>query len=156
MKYLTLILSIVLFSCVNTKNTTSTSKEVTFSSIKKSSNSGFENPTTKIIVTQLDFEKAWKQAWIRFSNVPELPTIDFSQKQVLLIAIGAKNNGGFGLEVEKITESKNELTVNYFETKSGEKCMTTQAIVFPFELIEIEKTTKKVIFNSSEKIVDCK
>ena len=156
MKYLTLILSIVLFSCANTKDSTSTSKEVTFSSIKKSSNGGFENPTTKVIVTQLEFEKAWKQAWSRFSDVPALPSIDFSQKQVLLIALGAKNNGGYGLEIEKITESKNELTVNYFETKAGEKCMTTQAIVFPFELIEIEKTAKKVVFKSTEKIVDCK
>ncbi|MCB9360522.1 MAG: protease complex subunit PrcB family protein [Flavobacteriales bacterium] len=156
MKYLTLILSIVLVSCANTKNTTPPSKEITFSSIKKSNNSGFENPRTQVIVSQVEFEKAWKQAWSRFSDAPQLPTIDFNKKQVLLIALGAKNNGGYGLKIENVTQTKNEITVNYFETKAGEKCMSTQAIVFPFEIIEIEKTAKKVVFKSTEKIIDCK
>lgn len=146
----------MLFSCASTKESTSNTGEIVFKSITKGKNSGFENPTTKVIVTQQELEIIWKQAWSRFSDVPQLPTIDFSKNQVVLIALGAKNNGGYSLEIEKITESKKEFTVNYFETKAGENCMTTQAIVFPFELIEIEKTAKKVVFNSSEKIVDCK
>lgn len=157
MKYLTLIISsIVLFSCANTKDTTSPAKEFAFNSIKKTNDSGFESPTTKVIATQQELEKVWKQAWSRISDVPQLPTLDFSKNQVILIALGAKNNGGYGLEIEKLTETKNELVVNYFETKPGENCMTTQAIVFPLEIIEIEKNAKKIVFNSSEKIVNCK
>jgi len=155
MKYLTLILSIILFSCANTKETASNNEEITFKSIEKNNASSFENPTTKTIVTKAEFEKTWNEAWSRFSDIPQIPTIDFNQNQLLLIALGAKNNGGYGLEIEKITETKNELIVNYFETKAGEKCVTTQAIVFPFELIEIKKSTKKVSFNSSEKTIDC-
>jgi hypothetical protein len=156
MKYLTLILSIVLFSCSSTKQTSTTTENISFNSIEKSSNSGFEELTTKVISSQLEFDQTWKQAWSRFSDVPQKPVIDFTQKQVILIALGAKNNGGYGLEIENVTQTKNEISVNYFETKAGEKCMTTQAIVFPFELIEIEKTAKKVVFKSTEKIVDCK
>ena len=156
MKYITLFFSIVLFSCTSTKETTSNSKEISFKVIEKGTNGGFENPTTKVINSQAGFEDLWQKIWNRTSDKPQIPKIDFSKTQLILVAIGAKNNGGFGIEVEKITETKKELTLNYFETKAGEKCMTTQAIVFPFELIEIEKTSKNVVFNSSEKIVDCR
>lgn len=155
MKYLTIILSIILFSCANTKNTTSNIIEIPFKSIEKSTNGGFENPTTKVITSQAGFEDIWQKIWSRTSDTPQIPKIDFAKNQLLLVAIGAKNNGGYGLEIEKITETKNEIIVNYFETKAGEKCMTTQAIVFPFELIEIGKTSKKIVFNSSEKTIDC-
>ena len=156
MKYLTLIFSIVLFSCTNTKETTSNIKEISFKSIEKGTNGGFENPTTKLINNQAGFEDLWQKIWNRTSDKPQIPEVDFSKNQLILVAIGAKNNGGYGLEIEKITETKNELNVIYFETKAGEKCMTTQAIVFPFELIEIEKTSKNVVFTSAEKIIDCK
>lgn len=157
MKYLAIFFLTIFLSCTNTKNTTlSTPQEISFATIKSSENGGFENKTTQVISSKDEFEKVWKQAWVRFSDAPEIPTIDFSKKQVLLIAIGAKNNGGFGLEIDKIVANKTNLTVNYIETKAGENCMTTQAIVFPFELIEIEKTSKKIVFSSSEKINDCK
>lgn len=156
MKYITLIFSIVLYSCTNTKEATSNPKELSFKVIEKGPNGGFENPTTKVINNQAGFEDLWQKIWNRTSHKPQIPKIDFTKNQLILVAIGAKNNGGFGLEIEKITETKKELTVNYFETKADEKCMTTQAIVFPFELIEIEKTSKKIVFNSSEKIVDCR
>ena len=156
MKYLLFILSIIVFSCTNTKQTTSTTENITFNSIKKSSNSGFEELTTKVISSQIEFEQIWKQTWSRISDAPQIPAIDFSQKQIVLIALGAKNNGGFGLEIENITQTKNEISVNYLETKPGTNCLSTQAIVFPFELIEIEKTAKKVVFKSTEKIIECK
>ena len=55
MKYLTLILSIILFSCANTKETASNNEEITFKSIEKNNASSFENPTTKTIVTKAEF-----------------------------------------------------------------------------------------------------
>tara|TARA_R110001592_G_scaffold32788_1_gene114484 strand:- start:1133 stop:1603 length:471 start_codon:yes stop_codon:yes gene_type:complete len=156
MKYLTLILSVIIFSCSNTKNSTSTTEAITFKSIQKNSNSGFEELTTEVITSQSELEKTWKQAWSRFSDAPEIPKIDFTQKQVILVALGMKNNGGFGLEIENITQTKNEISVNYIEIRPDANCINSQAIVFPFELIEIEKTAKKVVFKSTEKIIDCK
>ena len=154
MKYIVIILSIFIFSCKNTEQTT-TQQEVVFKSIQRNTQSGFHEAETAVISSQEKLDEIWKQAWSHFSDIPPVPKIDFTQNQLLLIALGGKNNGGYGLEIDKIDEGNNEMIVNYFETKAGGKCMTTQAIVFPYELVEIKKSSKKVTFKSTEKVVDC-
>lgn len=155
MKYITILFSIIIISCSSTQETTST-KEISYKTIKAFSDSGFETPVTKVITSKSEFTKVWKQAMAHFGEAPEMPTIDFEKNQVLLIALGVKNNGGYKLQMDKVVENKNSIVVNYFENKPETNCVTTQAIVFPYELIEIPKNSKKIEFVKTEKVVDCK
>lgn len=155
MKYLALIFSIIVFSCSSTQETTSV-KNINYRTLKASNDGGFEIPITRVINSKEELIEVWNQAMSRFSEKPEVPTIDFEKNQVLLIALGVKNNGGYKLQIDKVVESKNSIVVNYFENKPGANCVTTQAIVFPYELIEIPKNSKKVEFVKTEKVVDCK
>lgn len=155
MKYLLILLTAVLVSCSSTKQA-NTVQEISFRTIKANNNSGYNEPTTLVISNETDFMKAWETVWMRFSDVPALPEINFEESQLAFIALGMKNNGGYTLEVEKVIEEKGSITIHYIENQPGEKCISTQAIVFPAVFVQIPKNTKKMVFKRSEKIVDCK
>ncbi len=155
MRFIFIFISILFFACSSSQVTVS-EKQLTYKSVYVSQDSGFEAHQTKTITNQNEFEEIWTQAMSRFHDKPEIPTIDFEKNQVLLIALGVKNNGGYKFQIDRIIENKNSIVVYYFENKPGANCVTTQAIVFPFELIEIPKNSKKTEFISTEKIVECK
>lgn len=155
MRFLLVIISFLFFACSSTQEVVS-EKQVTYKSVYASQDSGFEAPQTKVISNTTELKEVWTQAISRFHDKPEIPVIDFEKNQVLLIALGVKNNGGYKIEIEKIIENKNSIVVNYFENKPGVNCMIIQAIVFPFELIEIPKNSKNAEFIKTEKVVDCK
>lgn len=159
MKALLAILSIAIFTvgCTVQKKTTDTNtNKVEFTTIKADSYSGFQEQQNKILKTSDWLAKTWEQAHQHIvGDRPPVPKIDFSSKQVVLVALGMKNNGGFGIEVRNVEEMKNEIVVHINHLTNGPKCMTTQAIVFPFELISIPKSDKKVVFKTHEKVLNC-
>lgn len=154
MRILLFISSIILISCSSTKPLES-SKHIEFKSIAKNSNSGFETLTEQTINNATDFEKVWAIAWSHFSDPTPIPVVDFKTETIILVALGTRNNGGYQLKINSVHELGNELTINYTETTPNPKCSNTQAIVFPYEFISIPKTSKKVVFKSSEQVGSC-
>jgi len=155
MRYLYIFLTSLLVSC-STTELINNPKEISFKSIKANNNSSYEGLTTLVINTQPTFTDAWEKVWMRFSDVPTMPEINFEDSQIILVALGMRNNGGYTLEIEKVMEEKDKIIVHYFENRPGEKCNTTQAIVFPSEFIQIPKSSKKIEFKSTARIVECK
>lgn len=154
MRLILFITSIILISCSSTQ-TLESSKHVEFKSITKNSNSGFESLTEQTINNATEFEKAWAIAWSHFSDSTPIPVVDFKTETILLVALGARNNGGYQLKINSVHELGNELTINYTETTPNPKCTNTQAIVFPYEFISIPKTSKKIVYKSSQQVGSC-
>ncbi|MGE0561608.1 MAG: protease complex subunit PrcB family protein [Flavobacteriales bacterium] len=154
MRFVFFITTIIFISC-STSQHLELNKHIEFKLIAKNSNSGFENLTERTINNTTDFKKAWDTAWSHFTDPNPAPSIDFNTETVILIALGAKNNGGYQLKINSVHEQDNELTVNYTEITSNPKCTNTQAIVFPYEFISIPKTSKKIIFKSSQQVGSC-
>lgn len=154
MRILLFISSIILISCSSTKPLES-SKHIEFNSIAKNSNSGFETLTEQTINNSADFEKAWTTAWSHFSDPTPLPEVNFETETIILVALGARNNGGYQLKINSVHELGNEFTIDYTETTPNPKCTNTQAIVFPYEFISVPKTSKKVVFKNSQQVGNC-
>ncbi len=95
-------------------------------------------------------------AWSNFEEPVTLPKIDFTKETVALVALGMKNNGGYQLKVDNITQDQNNLTIHFTETTPNAKCNYTMAIVFPYEFIVFTKTSKKVVFKSNSAVGECK
>lgn len=150
-----LILSVVFSSCTATKVQES-SETVVFRTLDKNTNSGMQEPKQEVYTNEKDFEKAWNMAWSNFEEPVTLPKIDFTKETVALVALGMKNNGGYQLKVDNITEDQNNLTIHFTETTPNPKCSYTMAIVFPYEFIVFAKTSKKVVFKSNSKVGECK
>jgi len=151
----TIILSIIFISCTATK-TQESSGVVSFRTLDRNNYSGMQEPKQEVYTNEKDFEKAWNIAWSNFEEPVTLPKIDFTKETVALVALGMKNNGGYQLKVDNITQDQNNLTIDYTETTPNPKCSYTMAIVFPYEFIVFAKTSKKVVFKGSSKVGECK
>lgn len=150
-----LILSVVFSSCTATK-VQENSGSVAFRTLDKNTNSGMQEPKQEVFTNEKDFEKAWNIAWSNFEEPITLPKIDFTKETVALVALGMKNNGGYQLKVDNITQDQNNLTIHFTETTPNAKCSYTMAIVFPYEFIVFAKTSKKVVFKSNSTVGECK
>ena len=155
MKYSSYIyLSLFLYAC-SVNKTQHNSSPLTFKSIAKDSYGGFEEPTLEQYTNQKDFETAWRKAWSNFSDSVSLPQIDFTKNNVVLVALGMRNNGGYQLKLNSVIENNKEVIIDYTEFTPNQKCLYTQALVFPYEFISISKTSKKIEFRLSKQIGDC-
>lgn len=75
------------------------------------------------------------------------PQINWSKNQVVLLAMGQRNTGGFNISVDKVVYGNSEILVYYKTTgpKAGE--MVTQALTAPYVLFTIaNKKDLPVVF----------
>ena len=156
MKYLSFILvTLFWFACSTTKKV-ETNQSITFNTVDKNSNGGFQELTQEIYTNQAAFEKAWKLAWSNFSDPTPAPIVDFNKEMVVLVALGMRKNGGYQLKINSVREETDEIIMDYTETTPNPKCTYSQSIVFPYEFISFSKTSKKVVFKSSSIVGECK
>ena len=155
MKYLSFILvTLFWFACSATKKV-ETNQSITFNTVDKNTNGGFQELTQEIYTNQAAFEKAWKLAWSIFSDPTPIPIVDFNKDIVVLVALGMRNNGGSQLNINSVREETNQIIVDYTETTPNPKCSYSQAIIFPYEFISFAKTNKKVGFKASTQVGSC-
>ncbi len=144
-----------MFACSTTKKQANHST-FNFKSIDKNTHCGIQTSTQTIYSNKVDFERDWNLVWPNFEEPIALPKIDFTKETVVLVALGMRNNGGFQLKINSVSEETSQIIVEYTEITPNPKCSYSQAIVFPYEFISFVKTSKKVVFKSSTKVGECK
>lgn len=158
----TIIPIIFLFACKTSQPTSEdlSTKEVPHQEIiielATGTNSGFETAITKVITNQDEFTKVWKQAYNNYLKKPTLPKVDFNEYQVILVALGMKTSGGYSIKIDKIINSNGNYIIAVTELSPGSNCMTTEAITYPFQLVQVKKAIGKISFKITKKTVDCK
>lgn len=155
LKKIFFIASIVILNSCTSTGVIPINTHIDFKSISKNSNSGFEVATEKVIQDKNSFENIWNVAWSRFSDPTPSPSINFENETVILIATGMRNNGGYQIKINTVHEQAKEIIVDYIETTPNPKCSQSQAITFPYEIISIPKTSKKILFKSSKEEGKC-
>lgn len=67
-----------------------------------------------------------------------VPQLDWNKQQVVLLAMGEKNTGGYNIAIEKVVESDKEILI-YYKTSGPKKGdMVTQAFTAPYVLYTID------------------
>ncbi|MEX0844050.1 MAG: protease complex subunit PrcB family protein [Balneolaceae bacterium] len=129
-----------------------------FVEIKKGYYSNYpgEGEVQKVITSPSDFSNEWHKVFSSRSPEPEVPNIDFTDHQVILVMLETKSSGGFGITDFKVTESDSEVIISYSEVKPGKGCMVTQALTRPFYIASVPNNEKKVQFYKKDPVVnDC-
>ena len=140
----------------NTNTSTApTFKEVIFSTLSEGNNGGFMGKQNVVITSQEKLEEVWNEAYSNYMKKPAVPVLNFESNMVLLTTMGEQNNGGFSIKVASITEHENNVMVIVEENIPDNNCMTTSVITYPYEIVEMPKTIKKVVFKNVEKIYSC-
>ena len=77
---------------------------------------------------------AWAGFWAEL-GVGERPAVDFTKDLVLVVAAGQRSTGGYGIEIERVTQTGGALTVEVQETSPGPNCVTTSALTQPVDVV---------------------
>ncbi len=161
MRILTITLLIFLISCKTGEKFPLPEEEfnlknIEFTILKEGTNSGYKQLGNVLIYKLSRLDMVWDSLFLNYSRKPPIPVIDFEIKQLVWIGMGEQRSGGYSIKVKSVIERKKELIINIIESKPGKTCMTTSVITQPYQLIEIPKTNKKIIYNRVENIYECK
>lgn len=120
------------------------------------SNSGLGDPLRVVIRDQ----EAWHDMWKRIHStvvvgLPPLPEIDFAREMVVVVALGARPTGGYGVIVDGAYERDDRLEVIVSVQSPGKSCMLTQAVTQPVDIVRIPKTNRSVVFKDKENVHEC-
>ena len=159
MKYTLSILSLILLlSCKTSKETTfdvATNEPILVVELHSGNNGRFEAKEQKVITTKEGLTDVWTKAYGNYLKKDPVPEVDFSKNVVLLVAMGEKNAGGYTIKINKVVGSKLNTVVSILETNPGKNCNLTTAMTYPFQIVQIEKQAKEIVFNTTTKIIEC-
>lgn len=137
MKKIVLILTLIgLVSCNSTKQFTE-GEDYTY--VIKNNPRGYEKASVAVIDNYNDLINEVDKLKISDEINEALLNIDLEQNNVLLMHLGQRNTGGYGIEIEKIYEKKNVLYIKTKEIKPAKGAMTTMTLTKPFTIVLIPK-----------------
>jgi hypothetical protein len=99
-------------------------------------------PTISIIRDREKLVKIFRVATLE--EQPPPPPVDFGKRQAILIAVGPRSSTGYSLRVERITENDERVDIVVRERTPGLREHVTPRLTFPYRLITIPRSTKRV------------
>lgn len=102
--------------------------------LSESSYSQF-NETERLVVKS---DAGLQSVYDRIVTKEATPQINWDKNQVVLLSMGQRNTGGFGIAVDKVVYGNSEILVHYKTTGPKAGDMVTQALTAPYVLFTIE------------------
>ena len=131
------------------------SEQLQVTPLYSSTNSGFSGPAELVIRDRSALDRAMQEATHDVVADPTALEVDFGTDMVVLVAIGTRSSGGYGVRVEEVVRSDGGAVVHYTVTRPGTGCMTTQALTSPVEVVRVERIEGSVTFERRDVAQDC-
>lgn len=95
---------------------------------------------------------AWLKKIAPPSSSTPAPTVDFSQKTIASVYLGFRQNGGYSLKITSVAQVGDRIEVSYQEMVPHDSG-GTQAAVYPFKMIVIDRPNANVVYVDGGKVV---
>jgi hypothetical protein len=103
--------------------------------------------------------ESWPVAWNRIHSVrrpaPPLPEVDFSTDIVIIVSLGLRRSGGYGIQIDGAFRDETGTLVTIVETEPGPGCLVTTEISSPVEIAVFPATAEPISFKRRVEIRDC-
>src|SRR5699024_2807765 len=92
--------------------------------------------------TVIEDEGQLKTVYNRIMGQKDIPNINWNQQQVVLLTLGQKYTGGYGIDISEVIKTNKEIKVLYKikNPKAGD--IVTQALTAPYVMTSIDKPKK--------------
>jgi hypothetical protein len=117
--------------------------------------SGLDKPDRIVIRDSVTWQVVWKDVWRGFSEVPPLPTVDFSREMILVAALGAHSTGGYGIMIDGANEAANGGINVTIRSISPLNCLVTEAFTQPVDIARLPLRSGRVEFNERSEVHQC-
>ncbi len=128
---------------------------VPFETVKKDFHGGVEAGENVAVTGEAEWTTLWNQMAANITPKPPVPAIDFSKEMVIGVFLGIKPTGGYSIEVTRIAESADRITVYVREVSPGPNCRVTEALTNPYHIVKIETSSKQVDFSVTKDVTEC-
>jgi PrcB C-terminal len=109
--------------------------------------------------TVIDNDADWRTIWSMYTGnqgtPPAAPTIDFARYEVIVAALGERNTGGYDMRISRIAATNDYLYVELTSLRPGPRCLTTQALTQPVDIVRIPRQHPPVMFIEKSRESSC-
>jgi len=147
-----------LLACNSSKNmnTKDDSTSVQWTEIAQGSYCGVHEEQRVHITDEESWAKLWKEVGSNRIPPPDLPQVNFGEYSIVALFMGDRSNGGFEQGIEGMSMQGDQLIVKLTHVTPGNNCITTEAIVQPYNIVSIAKQyAKEVSFEVGDVTRDC-
>lgn len=124
-------------------------------------NAGPRHAPSVAINSEAEWKEFWAQAERGDTNdesaqeTHPLPKVNFKRHTLLVIALGSRSYGGFGVAFGPIRQSSSETHVTAYELTPGPRCIMAAIVTYPIAYAVIPRTNKPVRFDTTKAVIDC-
>lgn len=122
---------------------------------KESQISEVQEPGVRVIRSAAEWEAAWAQLTGRVSPAPARPSVNFATQTVVIVALGQRPSGGYGVRADSAWTEANVLSLAVTETGPGPRCMTTAVVTAPLAVAVLGAVAPQVRVVRREVVQDC-
>lgn len=108
-----------------------------------------------VINDNAQWQSLWQTLFANRSEKPPLPEIDFTHRTIVAVFQGTQSSSGYEISIEEIVETENSLEITVKAFAPGRKCGVVGILTRPFDIVEIDKTEKQVVFHIKQKVRNC-
>jgi uncharacterized protein (UPF0248 family) len=131
------------------------SNTICFLTVLNLRDGGQLNAQNYVIKDKGEWESLWARLFPESSVRGPLPETDFERRTLLAVFQGNKATSGYEISIREVVESEKALEVSVKAFAPGKHCIVTGNDTSPFQIIEIPKTEKEVVFKVKQKIRNC-
>lgn len=110
---------------------------------------GYTSKGHRVFVTQTDYQNELPNY---SGDAPQ--NIDFEDNRVVLLDLGQRDTGGYGIAVESVADNNDHVLITVVSTVSGQSCMVTPALTNPYQFVKIA-TDKEILILEKLQGYDC-
>jgi len=118
--------------------------------------SGFQNPARLVVRDAEQWEAVWAQTFKNVFPVPPRPAIDFSQDMVVVVALGVRSSGGYGILIDGASEiGTDEVAIAVRSISPAARCVVTAAFTQPVDIARMPRHDRPVRFVERNEVHYC-
>ncbi len=99
--------------------------------------SGFAEPLRQVVRDTVEWRRVWGRIYAGVDPAPPLPSIDFAHEIVLVVALGERRSGGYGIAVDEVRLAGDRLRVQVRLDCPSPGVMTTMALTQPVQAVRL-------------------
>jgi hypothetical protein len=117
--------------------------------------SGLHQPQRLVVRDEVAWREVWTAIWRGHSPEPPLPEVDFLQDMLVVVALGQRPMGGFGILADSAFTDNEELVIRVRTIAPGARCFTTGALTQPVDVARVPRMDLAVRFWDQPEVYDC-
>lgn len=117
--------------------------------------SGFRDSARVIARDDATWARAWEKVYERHGEVPPRPAVSFAESMVVVVALGERNTGGYGILVDGAERVRDTLAITVRRVSPGPRCGTTAALSQPVDIAVLPRLTLPVRWVEKAEVTQC-